>query len=300
LSVKFKGKIASLLLLTGAFIPPGPARASDTHVIPGRSREDGQPRSIPVRIFRNFLVVAQGKLGSSPEIQNFLLDTGTAPSIINGRLARQIGLESLPSTFRALGKTVPAQASNLPEVDLGPIRVVSLPVQVQDLSRLERYLGIPIAGILGMDVLSKSSFRLDYEKRELQFGGVSHLGIPVPYDAQSGIAVAEVRIEGQHERFLVDTASDAIVLFGGNFAEARRLALRSTRQWGASLGDQKMKVQVFPAADILLGGQHFTDDRAYFLPGNADPIFDGLLGVRALGFRALSYDQGRATIYLQR
>jgi hypothetical protein len=98
----------------------------------------------------------------------------------------------------------------------------------------------------------------------------------------------------------VDTGSDRIVLFGGNFAEAGWLALRNTSQSGASLVDQKMYVQVFSAADIILGGQHFSEDRAYFVPGSADPVFDGLLGVRALGFRAVSYDQARGTIYLQK
>jgi len=41
-------------------------------------------------------------------------------------------------------------------------------------------------------------------------------------------------------------------------------------------------------------------DRAYLVPGSADPAFDGLLGVRALGFRSLSYDQATGTLFLQK
>jgi hypothetical protein len=239
-------------------------------------------------------------LGGAPDVQNFILDTGTAPSLIDARLVRQLGLATIPSTFRAAGRTIPAQAAMIPEIEFGPIRAVSLPMQVQDLSRLARDLGVPIAGILGLDVLSKSSFRLDYDKKEIEFGDVSREGIPVHVDARAGLAVAEVRIEGKQARVLVDTGTDRIVLFGGNFAEAGWLALRNTSQSGASLVDQKMYVQVFFAADIVLGGQHFSEDRAYFVPGSADPVFDGLLGVRALGFRAVSYDQARGTIYLQK
>jgi hypothetical protein len=60
-----------------------------------------------------------------------------------------------------------------------------------------------------------------------------------------------------------------------------------------------MRIQELAAPEIVLGGQHFTKYRGYLVPGGADPVFDGLLGVRALGFRSLSYDRARGTIYLQ-
>jgi predicted aspartyl protease len=293
-------KIAGLLLLTGVLASSVPARAGNCPANPDRYRDAGRPQAIPLRIYRNFLVVAEGQLRGAPERQNFVLDTGTAPSIINARLVRQLGLATVPSTFRALGKTIPAQAAIIPEIELGPIRAVSLPVQVQNLSRLERDLGIPIAGIIGLDVLSRSRFHLDYDKREIDFGDISHVGIPVHLDARTGIAVAEVRIEGKEARMLVDTGTDRVVLLAGKFAKVGWLALRNTSQSGTSLADQEMYVQVFSAADIILGGQHFSNDRAYFVPGSADPLFDGLLGVRALGFRGLSYDPACGTIYLQK
>jgi hypothetical protein len=255
---------------------------------------------IPLKIFNNYLLVVEAHLGGSSQPQNFVLDTGTAPSIINLTLVKQLGLATISSTVADIGKIIPTQASTMPEIDLGPVRAVSLPVHVQDLSRLERDLGIPIAGIIGLDVLSKSSFCLDYEKREIEFGDVSHVGIPVHFDAFAGLAVAEVSIEGREARMLVDTGTDRVVLLGGNFADLGWLALRNTSQLGRSLVDRKMPVQVFSAPDIILGEQHFSNERAYLVPGSTDPLFDGLLGVRALGFRGLSYDQACGTIYLQK
>jgi hypothetical protein len=293
-----KLKIVGLLLLTGVVASSGPARAGKCRATPDTHCEVGQRQRIPLRIYRNFLMVAEGRLGGAPDVQNFILDTGTAPSLIDVRLVRQLGLATIPSTFRAAGRTIPAQAAMIPEIEFGPIRATSLPMQVQDLSRLARDLGVPIAGILGLDVLSKSSFRLDYDKKEIEFGDVSREGIPVHVDARAGLAVAEVRIEGKQARVLVDTGADRIVLFGGNFREAGWLALRNTSQSGRSLVDQKMPVQVFSAPDIVLGEQHFSNERAYLVPGSTDPLFDGLLGVRALGFRSVSFDQAGETIYL--
>lgn len=255
---------------------------------------------IPVRIYRNFLVIAEGQIGGSPENRNFIIDTGTAPSIVNENLVKELGLATSPSAFRALGKYSPGLAAVVTEIELGPIHAAYLSVQVENLAQLEREFGIPIAGILGMDVLSKSNFRLDYGKAEMEFGNILPAGIPVHFDPRTDVAVAEVRIEGKDARFLVDTGSDSVVLFGRNFADAGWLLLRNTSQSGASLADQRMRIQVFSAADIVLGGQHFSDDRAYFVPGNSDPAFDGLLGVRALGFRSLSYDRASRTIFLQK
>ncbi len=157
-------------------------------------------------------------------------------------------------------------------------------------------MGIPIAGMkIGLDVLSKCNFHLDYDKREIEFGDVSDAGIPVHFDTRAGIAVAEVMIEGKETRVLLDTGTDRVVIFGGNFPEAGWLNLRNTSQTGANLMSQKMDLQVFSAADIIIGG-NAGDDRAYFVQGSTDSLFDGLLGVRAWISRSLSYDQTRETI----
>jgi hypothetical protein len=299
-TLRTKQKIFPLLLLTGVLVSSGPAYAGRCRVTRVTCGDARLPLSVPLRIFRNFLVVAEGQIGGAPEHQNFVLDTGTAPSIVNERLLRQLGLPTLPSTITALGKTMPTQAAVVPEIELGPILATLVPVRVVNLSRLERDLGIPIAGIIGLDVLSKSSFHLDYDKRELEFGEFSDEGIPVYLNARVGVAVAVVTFGGKTVRMAVDTGSDRVVLLGGNFVEVGWLALRNTSQAGTSLLDQGMRVQEFYAPDITLGGQHFSKDRAYFVPGSANPLFDGLLGVRALGFRGLSYDQASGTIYLQK
>ena len=301
--MRAKHKLASLLLVAGFLASTGPLHAGGCPTAPDRygpmrDAVDISPQVIPLKIFHNYLIVVEAYLGGLPQPQNFVLDTGTSPSIINVTLVKQLGLETVSSTLADIGRVIPTQTSTIPEIDLGPIRAISLPVGVNDLSRLERDLGIPVAGIIGLDVLAKSSFHLDYDKQEIEFGAISHEGIPVPVDTRAGIAVAEVRIEGRATRMLVDTGTDRVVLLGGNFADLGWLALRNTSQSGRSMVNRQMPVQVFSAPDIILGGQHFGSERAYLVPGSTDPLFDGLLGIRALGLRSFSYDQACETIYL--
>jgi predicted aspartyl protease len=297
--VNAKRTIAALFLVCG-LLSSRPTCAENPSASPARSADAQIPRRIPVRIFRDYLVVAEGQFGDALPHQNFVVDTGTAPSIINTKSIRELGLVTSASTMIAMGKTIPTQTAILPEVDLGPIRAANLSVQVQDLSRLERDLGVPVAGIVGLDLLSKSSFRLDYQKKELEFGEVSDEGIAVSLNEPTGTAVALVTLEGIPARLLVDTGSDRVAVLGGNFGAAKRLALRATAQRGSSIADPSMQVQVFFAPELVFGGKHFSVEKAYFIPSGSYPTFDGIMGVRALGFRAIAYDQARAAIYLQK
>jgi predicted aspartyl protease len=300
--VKAKRKIATLFFFCGLLSsrPTCATCAGNSPANPARPADAAIPRSIPLRIFRDYLVVAEGQFGDGLQHRNFVLDTGTAPSIIDTKSVRELGLATTASTMVAMGKIIATGIAILPELDLGPIQAVSLRVQVQDLSRLERDLGISVAGIIGLDVLSKSSFRLDYEKKHMEFGQVSDEGIPVSLDERTGIAVALASIEGIPARLLVDTGSDRVAVLGRNLPETKRLALRTTRLRGSSAADQGMEVQVFFTPDIAFGGKHFTLEKAYFIPDAAYPAFDGILGVRALGFRAIAYDRSRSAIFLQK
>ncbi len=295
-----KRMVASLLcLLAGLLGLTGPLRAGICRITRDQDADAGPRQVVRLKIFHNYLPVVEGRLGDSPQPRNFVLDTGTSPSILNVTLANQLALPTKSSSLADIGQMIPTQSTTIPEIDLGPVRALSLPVQVENLSRLESDLGIPIAGILGLDVLAQSSFQLDYDKSEIEFGGISPGGIPVQFDADSALAVADVKIAGRATRMLVDTGTDRVVLFGGNFSDLAWLAPRNTSQRGRSLVNREMAVQVFSAPDIVLGERHFTKDRAYLVPGSTDPAFDGLLGVRALGFRGLSYDQSCGTLFLR-
>ena len=293
-------RIAGLFFLISLLASPNLALARKCRV----SLDDcgtAQPgQRVPISIYRDFLVVAEGRIAGVSEARNFILDTGTAPSIISAKLVSHLGLATTASTITVLGKAAPMQAAVVPEIEIGPVQAISLPVQVQDLSALERTFGIPIDGIIGLDFLSKSSFHINYDRKEIEFGEISREGVPVPYDPRAGIAVARLKIAGREVRMLVDTGSDRVVLLGGNFAEVGWMGLRDTAQRGTTLMDKDLYVRKFSAPEITFGGDRFTSDQAYFIPGGADPEFDGLLGVRALGFRGISFDRASATVYLQK
>ena len=256
-------------------------------------------QNVSVKILRDYLVIVEGHFGDGHR-HNFILDTGTAPSIVNTSLVKKLGLAPFPSKMSMIGKIVSARMAVLPELNVGPVRALSVRVQIQDLAPVERDLGIPLAGIVGMDVLSRSDFRLDYEKKILIFGSAPEEGIPIPFDARRTIAVASAEVNGSPRRMLVDTGTDHVALLGIKLKYNEGLELYSTSQQGSNLFEEKVPVQAFYGPDIALGDRHFTVKKAYLVSGNSEANFDGLLGVRALGFRAIVYNREHQAIYLQK
>lgn len=189
--------------------------------------DEGMPLNLPLRILQDFLIVVEGRFGEQGQRQNFILDTGTAPSIVNATLVTRLGLTPTPSKMSVIGRFIPAQLAVLRELDLGPIHAMSLRVQIRDLSKLEQSLGMPVAGIVGMDALARSNFRLDYERKLLIFDDVPEDGVAVSVDTRTALAVASVEVDGRPARMLVDTGSDKVALFA-NFKNTEVLGLHST------------------------------------------------------------------------
>jgi predicted aspartyl protease len=254
---------------------------------------DSMPRGgISITVRKGFLVLAVGQIGGIRGRQNFVVDTGTSPSVLNTRLAKRMGLEVRVGKLVAAGKPVEVEQIVLPELALGPIEVTSLRMNVMDLSPWEKDLGTEVAGLIGMDVLGRTNFRLDYEKRQLEFGGKAEEGIAVGYDHASGVALAEATLQGRRVRLIVDTGSDLVVVYGENWDGEKK----ETRG-GVSVAGPEM-VREIEKAQMLLGGRSFSGSRTYCVPTGKGVGYDGFVGVRALKLRGVSFDRERQTMYL--
>ena len=255
------------------------------------------PRSsIPVEIYRGFLVVAEGHFGGDSPGLNFVIDTGTSPSILNIKVARRLGLPLSRARMSAVGGLSETFAATIPEIRFGPLRAISVPVLVSDLSRVERDLKLPIAGILGFDILGKSSFRLDYGRKLIEFGEVAPEGIPIELSIRAGLPIAETEVGGKSLRLLVDSGTNRMVIFGA------RSAAESSHNPAGSLTQETGVANLAETSGVSfvefeLSGVRFRQS-AYIVSNGEEPLFDGLLGVRSLGVRVLSLDANRHILYL--
>ena len=132
--------------------------------IPLRSAEPGT--EVPFDLYQRHLVVTKGAIGPLNGL-NLLIDTGTIPSVVDSRIARKLRLQTGPAQLGvAFGQQVSIQSAVLNGIDIGSLRSGPVPAAVGDLSYLR---GVQVDAIVGLDVLARSSFSIDYRTRRLRF-----------------------------------------------------------------------------------------------------------------------------------
>jgi predicted aspartyl protease len=137
------------------------------------------PTKLPFHLSWGYLVIVEGSIGNIQKL-NFLVDTGANPSVVDQRIAYDLGLTVQPARVNVSNKTVETRIVVLPSLLLGPVRIESLPVLSQDLSFFQKALGYKVDAIVGMDVLRKSSFTINYRTKEMLFGQAESLSFSAP------------------------------------------------------------------------------------------------------------------------
>jgi predicted aspartyl protease len=252
------------------------------------------PTKIPIRLYWDYLVLVEGSIGGIRKL-TFEVDTGAYPSVIDQRVAQKLGLAEQSSKVNLSKSTVEARLLVLPSIVLGPVRVESIPVLVQDLSGFQKILGHRVDGIIGMDVLMKSSFAIDYRTREMLFGPIDPLTFSAPFDTEMPVVTIRARFQNRQLRLVVDTGGPDLMLFQSRVPEAMALELLGLETVSDVSGTfQRRKIRI---PDVNFGKESIGSQFAFVLDDHKDEgdDFDGVLGVRGPQFRkiALDFEQRR-------
>jgi predicted aspartyl protease len=123
---------------------------------------------IRVKLYQGYIIVVQGSIGKLQKL-NFVIDTGAVPSVVDSRVAQKLGLNGTSNSLSVFSRNVPTEELVVPNIELGAIRAVSVRVLSQDLSFIEKALGVRIDALIGLDVLGQSNlhYRLLIEANRL-------------------------------------------------------------------------------------------------------------------------------------
>jgi Aspartyl protease len=276
-----------LLIVTLASPSSGWSQATDPAPLDTHSLTKG-PVKLPIRLHWGYLVVVEGSIGNHR--LNFLIDTGAYPSAIDRKIAHDLGLVEEPSRVKLSNKSIQTQRVVLPSLLLGPVHAESLPVLSEDLSFLQRAVGYKVDAIVGLDVLRKSSFTIDYRAKEMLFGPVKNLSFSAPFETGPPIVTVRMTFQTRLLLLAIDTGGPDLMLFSSRVPDSTAFQELGTEKVSDVSGAfQRRRVRI---PEVLLGNEEIGEQIAFVVDDRKDDgdSFDGVLGVRGPRFWKVAFD----------
>ncbi len=246
---------------------------------------------VQFKLYRKYLIVVKGTLGRFDGL-NFLVDTGANPTAVDQKIAKKLGMHGLRRALNLLDQSTAVQEAVLPAIQLGPIRGESLRCIVQDLSPLERNLGVRIDAIVGFDVLGAESFAVNYESTKIIFGDIEPLPFSAPFDTGPPKLTVQLQVGDEPLPLLLDTGAHDLLLFGCSPPKRLyELAVLGVKK-SSSTQDVAFDVQEARLSNVHLGEADLGAVRVFLVPGNQSCgwPFGGVLGMAAFGLREVAFD----------
>ncbi|GMV24567.1 MAG: hypothetical protein AMXMBFR58_05980 [Phycisphaerae bacterium] len=211
------------------------------------------------------------------DVGYFIFDSGAGTEVISTKVAEQLKLESFGKVpVRGVGATIDAGFYQPESLVVGPM-TIDKPILVGlDLSFLDQFMGVPVAGIIGYGVLGRCAAVIDADGGWIELHDTAKYSLPAgewtPVALYGRHPAVKGAIEG-HEGFLrLDTgaANTTITVHAPTVSEFRMLEDRNVTDamMGGVGGMIKAKSGVLKS--VTLGGRTFENVTATFaLPGDS-------------------------------
>jgi hypothetical protein len=259
---------------------------------PGPGPRASAPATIPFELVAGYLIVVKGEIdGLSARL---VIDTGTERTIIDSRIADALRLPRVRATMMVFGERFTTEMVAVRSLRLAGTAVGELQVLTEDLSSLQRLKGIWPDAVVGTDALGRRCLTIDYASRTMTFacGGVWRSR--ATFDPRSTVAVVETAIDDAVYRLIVDTGSEAIVVYEGAIPAGQVIKVDGTWEGTTIRGTRPLKR--FRSTRFAAGGHPVGRPPVFIMPGGAGTCeVDGVLGTRWLGPR-VHLDLGRGIL----
>jgi predicted aspartyl protease len=252
------------------------------------------PANVPFELVQQHLVVAKGAVAGLHDL-NLLIDTGSIPSVLDQRIARKLQLDAAAGRVVAFGQEARSSIATVSGLRIGPFQPGDVPAAIGNLSYLE---GARIDVVVGLDVLVKTSFAIDYAARQLSFSPPERESGRAPLQIIPPFLTVRLIVAGQPMQLLVDTGSRDLVLFKSRMPQALLpLPWKGEKIVQHSSGEAHLLR--YELRHVTLGTEGWDSMHGFVLDASTNGYpagIDGVLGVLALGGTRVHFDFERGEL----
>jgi predicted aspartyl protease len=256
----------------------------------GLAKHSDDVQEVPFKLYMNHIVVAVGSLGGQ-ELRNLVIDTGTNPTIVDYRTAKELGLEPVAQSngsTTVIDGLVPTYYSVLPNMDLGAIHCESMQVAVADLSWLREQAGVRADAVIGLDALAHANFEINYDSRKIRFGAIRLPRSAVPMSEDARLLTVPAKLNGFASRLMIDTGGSSLILFAKQMP--RTMSWRDLGKIKLSNLAGQSDLEKIQLDELSIGGTNLTDSIALVANTPTNYNFQGVLGISARQFKRVMFD----------
>lgn len=218
----------------------------------------------------------------------FLLDTGAPVTVLDMRTAEAAGARQADwQVLKGAGGERPAWRAHPMLISLTGGLEARLTPSVTDLSAIAAWSGLPMAGVIGCDLLSRFAVNLDYRNGQVRLSPPGELLRPAeavrmrvgrtPYVAATATAAGR----SVAAEFQIDTGSNTAVEFWRPFADKAFPGVQATSGGVLGVGGAERSRRGMVEA-LRVDGLTITDLEANFAnetrPDDAGPAHGGIIG----------------------
>jgi predicted aspartyl protease len=255
---------------------------------------------VSFQLIDGWAMVLDGTLGGLHH-QKMLIDTGAVPSAISIRVAKRLRLLGSVQELSLMNRSIEVERVRVPEVQLGVIAVEALDMVAMDLGRIEQALATRIDAVVGLDLLARRNFSLDYRRKKLVFDtdtdAAGAIAFQMKHEAGGIYILIPLESGGEELQMLLDTGTKDLMLFQRRLGGSMKHLHIHVQDFNLNAGGNDSVAEV-EMQSVNVGPMSRHKQKAYVwtTPGRNLRNFDGLLGPTALGATAVAFDFDRHVV----
>ena len=258
---------------------------------------------LPFRLIDGWAVLVQGTLGGVPN-RAILIDSGAVPSAISKEMAKKLGLLGSAEQVSVMNRAIDVERVRVPKVQVGPVAADAFEMVAADLGAIEQALHARLDAVIGLDLLARQNFAIDYKSKKLLFGMAVQSADSVTFQLKqaAGGTYVLVPMESGGEKFqmLLDTGTKDITLFRPRLkGSLQQIRLSSEDVTVNAGGSSQINKVVIPLVRLGSISRKQQDAYVWTTPEAELRDFDGMLGPTALGAIAVEFDFDRNIMILR-